>query len=70
MIQLRWKKITHWSQGVVVEVDGQLCVLQYRLNFIPTTTPELGEAIVLKEARPIDNEWRDIAIDEFNGGAK
>jgi len=47
-----------------VKVDGEWCVLQYRVNFIPTARPEFAQdVIVLKEPRPVDAEWKTVTVE-------
>lgn len=62
MIQFRWKIVSpdNYSAGPVTTVDGELCVLQYRLHFVPSMIAS-GD-IVLKQARDIDAEWKDVEI--------
>ena len=50
-----------------VKVNGEWCVLQYRVNFIPTATQvreqlhgDIETIITLKEPRPVDAEWKTV----------
>jgi len=61
--------VTEPMEPNAAKVDGEWCVLEYRLNFIPTVRPEFAEdVIVLKESRPVDNEWKTITVDRFDAG--
>ena len=72
MIQLRLKRIpelagralTDTDGRSVAVIDGQPCVLQYKLHFVPTRVgPDSNYTTVLKAGRKCDTQWRDVTVD-------
>lgn len=63
MIQFRWRKLdeTHHGYENVVVVAGFACVLEYKQHFMPVYSDE--GLITLKKVRDVDNEWKEVVID-------